>query len=219
MQRHLRGEKEKFGCLGGHKYFYLDWNLDLYRCHFWEKPMCKVWDWDESKLIRDGCTRCMIDCYRDPSVLQFVAISASDAWQQFEKGQIALRREKYFRLAQSDLAQGRLGRPQVDWRRLARRKFPLVIRLFRDSFVPLFMKTDIHPKYVDAEIRCACGNVIKTRSTKPTIIVGICNVCHPFYTGQQKFVDTAGRVDKFQQRLAKTQAAQAALPRKKKKKV
>ena len=72
------------------------------------------------------------------------------------------------------------------------------------------MKADIHPKYMEAEIRCACGNVIKTRSTKPTIIVGICNVCHPFYTGQQKFVDTAGRVDKFQQRLVKTQAAQAA---------
>src|SRR5215813_6403307 len=73
-----------------------------------------------------------------------------------------------------------------------------------------FMKADIHPKYVESEIRCACGNVIKTRSTKPVIIVGICNVCHPFYTGQQKFVDTAGRVDKFQQRMAKTQAAQAA---------
>lgn len=72
------------------------------------------------------------------------------------------------------------------------------------------MKDGIHPKYVEAEIRCACGNVIKTRSTKPTIIVGICNACHPFYTGQQKFVDTAGRVDKFQQRAAKTQAAQAA---------
>ena len=72
------------------------------------------------------------------------------------------------------------------------------------------MKADIHPKYQAAEIRCACGNVIQTRSTKPTIIVGICNLCHPFYTGQQKFVDTAGRVDKFQQRLAKTQAVQAA---------
>jgi large subunit ribosomal protein L31 len=81
------------------------------------------------------------------------------------------------------------------------------------------MKTDIHPKYADAEIRCACGNVIKTRSTRSTIIVGICNVCHPFYTGQQKFVDTAGRVDKFQQRLAKTQAAQAEQATKKKKKV
>jgi MoaA/NifB/PqqE/SkfB family radical SAM enzyme len=89
MQRHLRGEKEKFGCLGGYKYFYLDWNLDLYRCHFWEKPMCKVWDWDDSKLIRDGCTRCMIDCYRDPSVLQFVAVSASDAWNNLKKGNLA----------------------------------------------------------------------------------------------------------------------------------
>jgi MoaA/NifB/PqqE/SkfB family radical SAM enzyme len=88
MQRHLRGEKEKFGCLGGHKYFYLDWNLDLYRCHFWEKPMCKVWEWDNSKLIRDGCTRCMIDCYRDPSVLQFVAINASDAFNNLKKGRL-----------------------------------------------------------------------------------------------------------------------------------
>lgn len=88
MQRHLRGEKERFGCLGGHKYFYLDWHLQLYRCHFWETPMCHVNDWDESKLIRDGCTRCMIDCYRDPSVLQFVAISASDAWNAAKKGRL-----------------------------------------------------------------------------------------------------------------------------------
>jgi large subunit ribosomal protein L31 len=72
------------------------------------------------------------------------------------------------------------------------------------------MRAKIHPKYVEAEIRCACGNVIKTRSTKATILVGICNVCHPFYTGTQKFVDTAGRVDNFQQRMVKTQAAQAA---------
>jgi large subunit ribosomal protein L31 len=80
------------------------------------------------------------------------------------------------------------------------------------------MKAEIHPKYGDAEIRCACGNVVKTRSTKPVIIVGICNACHPFYTGQQKFVDTAGRVDKFQQRIAKTQAVQAALAASRKKK-
>ncbi len=88
MQRHLRGERENFGCLGGHKYFYLDWNLDLYRCHFWEKPMCKVHEWDESKLIRDGCTRCMIDCYRDPSVLQFIAINTSDAWHALKRGDL-----------------------------------------------------------------------------------------------------------------------------------
>jgi len=88
MQRHVRGEKERFGCLGGHKYFYLDWHLNLYRCHFWESPMCTVYEWDDSKLIRDGCTRCMIDCYRDPSVLQFVAISASDAWQAAKRGRL-----------------------------------------------------------------------------------------------------------------------------------
>lgn len=89
MQRHLRGERERFGCLGGHKYFYLDWHLKLYRCHFWETPMCSIYEFDQSKLIRDGCTRCMIDCYRDPSVLQFVAISASDAWHNLRRGKLA----------------------------------------------------------------------------------------------------------------------------------
>ena len=73
------------------------------------------------------------------------------------------------------------------------------------------MKTDIHPKYEAAEFRCACGNVITTRSTRRTVLLGLCNACHPFYTGQQKFVDTAGRVDKFQQRAAKTLAVQTAV--------
>jgi len=86
MQRHLRGQPERFGCLGGHKYFYLDWNLNLYRCHAWDKPMCNIYQFDQSKLIRDGCTKCMIDCYRDPSVLQFAAISVSDAYQNLKKG-------------------------------------------------------------------------------------------------------------------------------------
>ena len=88
MQRHLRKEPEKFGCLGGHKYFYLDWNLNLYRCQAWATPMCNIYDFDSSKLIRDGCTRCMIDCYRDPSVLHFVAISASDAYNHLKKGEV-----------------------------------------------------------------------------------------------------------------------------------
>ena len=96
MQRHLRGEQEKFGCLGGHKYFYLDWNLDLFRCHAWHEPMCKVWDWDDTKLIRDGCTKCMIDCYRDPSVLQFVAISASDAYNNLKQGKVAAAAKNIF---------------------------------------------------------------------------------------------------------------------------
>jgi large subunit ribosomal protein L31 len=98
------------------------------------------------------------------------------------------------------------------------KKLALVKRWSIGNFTPLFMKADIHPKYHDAEIRCACGNVIKTRSTRPVIVVGICNLCHPFYTGTQKFVDTAGRVDKFQQRMVKTQAAQAAAAATKKKK-
>jgi MoaA/NifB/PqqE/SkfB family radical SAM enzyme len=96
MQRHLRGEPEKFGCLGGHKYFYLDWNLNLYRCHAWDKPMCNIYEFDESKLIRDGCTKCMIDCYRDPSVMQFTAISVSDAWQNLKNGKLGAAARNVF---------------------------------------------------------------------------------------------------------------------------
>ena len=96
MQRHLRRQPEKFGCLGGHKYFYLDWKLNLYRCHFWETPMCSIYEFDRSKLIRDGCTRCMIDCYRDPSVLQFVAISASDAWNNLKRGRLLAAAKNVF---------------------------------------------------------------------------------------------------------------------------
>jgi len=96
MQRHLQGKPEKFGCLGGHKYFYLDWNLNLYRCHFWETPMCSIYEFDQSKIIRDGCTRCMIDCYRDPSVLQHVAINASDAYQNLKKGHLVKAAKNVF---------------------------------------------------------------------------------------------------------------------------
>ena len=66
------------------------------------------------------------------------------------------------------------------------------------------MKVDIHPKYQESEIRCACGNVIKTRSTRSVILLGICNACHPFYTGKLKYVDTAGRIEKFQKKFAGT---------------
>ncbi len=62
------------------------------------------------------------------------------------------------------------------------------------------MKKGIHPKYVDCEISCLCGNVIKTRSTRPKLSVEICSACHPFFTGQQKIVDTAGRVERFRRR-------------------
>ncbi len=59
------------------------------------------------------------------------------------------------------------------------------------------MKKDIHPNYVDCTVTCGCGNTFKTRSTKPELKVEICSACHPFFTGQQKYVDSAGRVEKF----------------------
>ena len=65
------------------------------------------------------------------------------------------------------------------------------------------MKTDIHPEYVVAHVRCSCGNEFETRSTKPEIKVEICSNCHPFYTGRQKLVDTGGRVERFQRKLAR----------------
>lgn len=63
------------------------------------------------------------------------------------------------------------------------------------------MKEGIHPNYVDSVIRCACGNEVKTRSTKPEIRVEICSKCHPFFTGKQKLVDTGGRVDRFKKKF------------------
>ncbi len=62
------------------------------------------------------------------------------------------------------------------------------------------MKADIHPQYVDSIIHCACGNVVKTRSTRKDMHIGICSKCHPFFTGTAKYVDTAGRVERFQKR-------------------
>ena len=70
------------------------------------------------------------------------------------------------------------------------------------------MKPDIHPEYVDTVIRCACGNEIHTRSTKADIHVDICSNCHPFFTGEQRIVDTAGRVERFRRRDARAQSGQ-----------
>ncbi|MBF0171633.1 MAG: 50S ribosomal protein L31 [Nitrospinae bacterium] len=69
------------------------------------------------------------------------------------------------------------------------------------------MKKDIHPEYVESVIHCACGTEVKTRGVEPRISVDICSSCHPFYTGKQKLIDTAGRIEKFNRRYAKTQAA------------
>lgn len=66
------------------------------------------------------------------------------------------------------------------------------------------MKADIHPNYVETTITCACGEVIQTRSTVPNLRVVICSKCHPFFTGRQKLVDTAGRVEKFRRKYRRT---------------
>ena len=63
------------------------------------------------------------------------------------------------------------------------------------------MRKGIHPDYVETSVTCACGNNFKTRSTVSEMRVDICNACHPFYTGKQKFVDTAGRVERFQKKF------------------
>ena len=72
-------------------------------------------------------------------------------------------------------------------------------------------KEGIHPKYDTIHVKCACGNTFETRSTnKGDIVVEICAQCHPFFTGKQKLVDTAGRVDRFRRKVANVEAAKAA---------
>jgi large subunit ribosomal protein L31 len=77
------------------------------------------------------------------------------------------------------------------------------------------MKADIHPKYMVTKVSCGCGSTFLTRSTVPELKVDICSVCHPFYTGKLKFVDTAGRIEKFKNKFAA--AGYASLGRGKKK--
>jgi large subunit ribosomal protein L31 len=87
---------------------------------------------------------------------------------------------------------------------------------FAVIFPALFptMKADIHPDYNETEISCTCGAVYHTRSTRPDIKIGICAACHPFFTGEQKFIDTAGRVEKFARRYGSTKATRAGVAKK-----
>ncbi len=64
------------------------------------------------------------------------------------------------------------------------------------------MKAEIHPEYIDAVITCSCGNRIETRATKEQMHIDVCSECHPFFTGEQRIVDTAGRVERFQRRYS-----------------
>lgn len=113
MQRFVRGEEQRFPCLGGFRHFYLDWNLDLWRCHFWDRPMCGIREFDESRRVRDGCTRCMIDCYRDAGVLQHVGISLYDAWSALRAGSV--RRAAASLLRRGNWASVRAVLEQLPW--------------------------------------------------------------------------------------------------------
>jgi large subunit ribosomal protein L31 len=70
----------------------------------------------------------------------------------------------------------------------------------KSLFVRFSMKKAIHPEYVESTVTCGCGNKFVTRSTKKNITVEICSACHPFFTGKMKFIDTTGRVEKFQRK-------------------
>lgn len=86
MKRHVKKEPEHFVCYGGFKSFYMDWNYDVWRCDAWRERLCAVWDFLETPLVRDGCTSCIADCYRDSSVMLHFAVSLGDAFDHFVKG-------------------------------------------------------------------------------------------------------------------------------------
>lgn len=88
IQRHLRGEEEVFPCVGGYKYFYVDWNLDIWRCEAWAAPMGSVFDLDRLPDQRDRCTACTMSCYRDTSVLMHAGIVLGDAAAAIGSGRI-----------------------------------------------------------------------------------------------------------------------------------
>jgi large subunit ribosomal protein L31 len=71
------------------------------------------------------------------------------------------------------------------------------------------MKSDIHPRYDEAKVTCSCGSTFTTRSTEATLRVELCNVCHPFYTGKQRLIDSGGRVERFQRRYGARKNAPA----------
>src|SRR5215469_11760325 len=88
IQRHVRGEPETFACVGGHKYFYVDWNLQIWRCEAWSQPLGSVFDLDRIPDQRDRCTACMMSCYRDTSVLMHAGVAVEDALRTVAAGRL-----------------------------------------------------------------------------------------------------------------------------------
>ena len=97
VQRHIRGETERFACVGGYKYFYLDWNLNIWRCEAWGKPLGSVFDLDRIPDCRDRCNDCIMSCYRDASVLMHAGVAAEDARNALAAGHVGEATRTFFR--------------------------------------------------------------------------------------------------------------------------
>lgn len=97
IQRHVRGEQQKFACVAGYKYFYLDWDLNIWRCEAWSKPFGSVFDLDQMPDCRDHCTACMLSCYRNVSVLMHVGVAMEDAGTALAAGRVGEAARTLFR--------------------------------------------------------------------------------------------------------------------------
>jgi MoaA/NifB/PqqE/SkfB family radical SAM enzyme len=97
VKRHVRGEKEQFACVAGYKYFYLDWNLDIWRCEAWAKRLGSVFDLDRIPDCRDHCTACTISCYRNASALMHAGIAVEDATNALAGGRFGEAARLLFR--------------------------------------------------------------------------------------------------------------------------
>jgi MoaA/NifB/PqqE/SkfB family radical SAM enzyme len=86
MRRRLTGEGERFVCHAGYKYFYLDWNYDLWRCEDWKAPISSLWEFTPEKMMRDPCQACTTDCYRDASLMLHFSVSIGDAFARLKEG-------------------------------------------------------------------------------------------------------------------------------------
>jgi MoaA/NifB/PqqE/SkfB family radical SAM enzyme len=125
MQRHVRGEEELFPCVGGYKYFYLDWNLDIWRCEAWSEPLGSVFDLDSIPDQRDRCTACTMTCYRDTSVYMHAGLAFTAAAAALARGGLLEAASLVFRrsVAQS---LGAAAASAGHIRRLAPRHSPLL---------------------------------------------------------------------------------------------
>ncbi len=121
VARYVRGERQAVPCIGGYKYFYLDWNLDIWRCEAWNEPLGSVFNLDSIPDQREPCNACMMSCYRNASMLMHAAVAATDAARALATGDIGAAVGSLFRrsVAQSLWA---LIEETPKLRRLARRR-------------------------------------------------------------------------------------------------